>query len=136
MALKNVILRWHRPILNHYICCMKTMIRNVVSFLATLMLSACDIIDYHPYDARLDGTHDINARNMTRIEQACAGKKALKFVLISDTQRWYDETYEAVKSINARTDIDFVVHCGDLSDFGVTKEFEQQRDILVHIIYQ
>ena len=106
------------------------MIRNVVSFLATLMLSACDIIDYHPYDARLDGTHDINARNMTRIEQACAGKKALKFVLISDTQRWYDETYEAVKSINARTDIDFVVHCGDLSDFGVTKEFEQQRDIL------
>lgn len=54
---------------------MKTMIRNVVSFLATLMLSACDIIDYHPYDARLDGTHDINARNMTRIEQACAGKR-------------------------------------------------------------
>ena len=51
-------------------------------------------------------------------------------MLISDTQRWYDETKAAVKSINARDDIDFVLHCGDLTDFGVTREFEVQRDIL------
>ena len=36
----------------------------------------------------------------------------------------------AVNSINARTDIDFVVHCGDMSDFGATKEFVLQRDIM------
>lgn len=98
--------------------------------MSALTLSACDIIDYHPYDARLDGTHNINTRNIERIEKNCAGKKSLKFVLISDTQRWYDETYEAVKNINEREDIDFVIHCGDLSDFGITKEFEQQREIL------
>ena len=35
-----------------------------------------------------------------------------------------------MESINKRGDVDFVVHCGDISDFGVTREFELQRDIL------
>lgn len=96
----------------------------------TALLSGCDMIDYHPYDTQVSGTHDINARNMALIESNCAGRDSIRFAQISDTQRWYDETADAVKSINARGDIDFVVHCGDLSDFGVTSEFEVQRDIL------
>ena len=98
--------------------------------LGSLAFSACELIDYHPYDTRVDGKSHINAQNIERIEAATAGKKAIRFVLISDTQRWYDETKAAVKSINARDDIDFVLHCGDLTDFGVTREFEVQRDIL------
>ena len=50
--------------------------------------------------------------------------------MISDTQRWYDETEKAVEALNARDDIDFVLHGGDLSDFGLKKEFMWQRDIL------
>ena len=96
----------------------------------SLAFSACELIDYHPYDTRVDGKSHINAQNIERIEAATAGKKAIRFVLISDTQRWYDETKAAVKSITARDDIDFVLHCGDLTDFGVTREFEVQRDIL------
>ncbi len=95
-----------------------------------MLLAGCNMIDYHPYDTRVSGAHDLTSLNVQRIEQACAGRDSLRFVLISDTQRWYDETERAVESINARTDIDFVVHCGDVSDFGVTREFELQRDIL------
>lgn len=98
--------------------------------LGSTAFSACELIDYHPYDTRVDGKSHINAQNIERIEAATAGKKAIRFVLISDTQRWYDETKAAVKSINARDDIDFVLHCGDMTDFGVTREFEVQRDIL------
>ena len=98
--------------------------------LGSLAFSACELIDYHPYDTRVDGKSHINAQNIERIEATTAGKKTIRFVLISDTQRWYDETKAAVKSINARDDIDFVLHCGDLTDFGVTREFEVQRDIL------
>lgn len=98
--------------------------------LGSLAFSACELIDYHPYDTRVDGKSHINAQSIERIEAATAGKKAIRFVLISDTQRWYDETKAAVKSINARDDIDFVLHCGDMTDFGVTREFEVQRDIL------
>ena len=41
--------------------------------------------------------------------------------MISDTQRWYNSTEDVVKALNARGDIDFVIHGGDQSDFGVTK---------------
>lgn len=99
-------------------------------FLGTMLVVACDLIDYHPYDTRIEGKHHINEQNIGRIEAATAGKTTVRFVLISDTQRWYDETKAAVRSINARNDIDFVLHCGDISDFGVTREFEVQRDIL------
>lgn len=99
-------------------------------FTLCLLLTACDLIDYHPYDTRVSGKHNINAQNVSRIEQTCKGKSEIKFAVISDTQRWYDETNAAIKSINTRNDVDFVIHCGDLSDFGVTKEFTLQRDLL------
>lgn len=109
---------------------MKTIRQLFVFALLAILLTGCEIFDYHPYDTRVKGKHNINAQNIARIEAVCAGRDSLRFVLISDTQRWYDETKAAVRSINARGDIDFVIHCGDISDFGVTKEFELQRDIL------
>lgn len=93
-------------------------------------LTSCDIIDIHPYDGKIDGDTDINARNIARIEENTRGKKEIRFAVISDTQRWYDETEDEVAHINRRTDINFVLHCGDLTDFGVTKEFEWQQKIL------
>lgn len=109
---------------------MKTICTKIVFALSLLMPVSCDLIDYHPYDARVSGTRGINARNIERIETATAGRDSLRFAVISDTQRWYDETAAAVKSINARHDIDFVIHCGDLTDFGATNEFEWMRDEL------
>ena len=54
-------------------------------------LTACQV-EYHPYDTRIDGPTGINARNVARIEAACAGRRTIRFAQISDTQRWYDET--------------------------------------------
>ena len=49
---------------------------------------------------------------------------------MGDSQRWYDETLDFVNHLNKRDDIDFVIHGGDYSDFGVTDEFLWQRDIM------
>lgn len=103
---------------------------RVAGFGIAGLLAGCDLIDYHPYDARTSGPHHLNAANMALIEQQCQGRDSVRFVLISDTQRWYDETLDAVRHINRTPGVDFVIHCGDISDFGVTKEFELQRDIL------
>ena len=47
--------------------------KNMNAFLACLFLfSGCDIIDYHPYDVRIKGETDINAKNIEKIEQATA----------------------------------------------------------------
>lgn len=49
---------------------------------------------------------------------------------MGDSQRWYDETEKCINSINEMEDIDFVLHGGDVSDFGLTDEFLWQRDIM------
>ena len=85
------------------------------------MLCGCNVIDVHPYDCNIKGERDINRRNTIRIEQALVGKKEFTFAFISDTQRWYDQTEKAVSDINGR-EVDFVLHGGDLTDFGITME--------------
>lgn len=98
--------------------------------LACLLMGSCNLIDYHPYDVRISGETDVNAHNIEEIETNCLGKTTIKFITMGDSQRWYDETEEFVNSVNQRDDIDFVIHGGDLSDFGVTDEFLWQRDIM------
>ena len=91
------------------------------------------MIEYHPYDLNIDGPTHLNETNIELIEKATKGKKEIKFMVISDTQRWYDETEKAVDFINTLKDIDFVIHTGDISDFGMKLEFVKQRDILRHL---
>ncbi|MBO4984399.1 MAG: metallophosphoesterase [Bacteroides sp.] len=93
-------------------------------------LAGCDMIDYHPYDVRVSGERDVNAHNIEQIESNCKEKETIRFVTMGDSQRWYDETEDFVHHINLRTDIDFVIHGGDMSDFGLTDEFMWQRDIM------
>lgn len=96
----------------------------------TMSLSSCELFDVHPYDGMIEGETELNNKNIEKIERQMCGRDTIRFAVISDTQRWYDETEKEVASINRRKDIDFVIHCGDQTDFGITKEFEWQRKIL------
>jgi len=96
----------------------------------TLFLSSCDVFEYHPYDGRISGETGINAKNIKRIKQNTEGKTTIRFVMMGDSQRWYDETEAFVNHLNKRSDIDFVIHGGDVSDFGATNEFIWMRDIM------
>ncbi|MBQ3186566.1 MAG: metallophosphoesterase [Alistipes sp.] len=103
--------------------------RYLSIILCAMLFMACQT-EYHAYDTDVSGAKDIHSRNIPRIEELCAGKGEIRFAFLSDTQRWYDEAEDAVRSINQRTDIDFVVHGGDMSDWSLRDEFERQRDIL------
>ncbi|MGL4519279.1 MAG: metallophosphoesterase family protein [Phocaeicola sp.] len=93
-------------------------------------LGACKMFETHPYDTYITGETNISRKNMEQIEQLLKEKESFRFAMISDTQRWYDHTFDAVKAINARGDVDFVLHGGDQTDFGATQEFIWMRDIL------
>ena len=56
---------------------------------AATLLTACDLIDYHPYDGRLDSdtSQEINPTNIERIEKVCEGKDTIRFIFMGDTQR-------------------------------------------------
>ena len=106
--------------------------------LVILLLTACDdVFQVHPYDVRFDGETDINAHHIAGIESHCEGKDTLRIAFISDTHGWYSDAKDEVAGINRRTDVDFVVHLGDLTDAGTTKEFTWARDILdgLHVPY-
>jgi predicted phosphodiesterase len=104
--------------------------KKIPVLLLLLCLVSCNAFDYSPYDGRVTGETGINEKNIALIAKQCAGKDTIRFAMISDTQRWYDETRIFVTKLNERNDIDFVFHGGDLTDFGATKEFLWQRDIL------
>lgn len=99
----------------------------IVAAIATLY--GCDMVEYHPYDTRIGGETRLTGKMIERIEEATEGKDTIRFAVISDTQRWYDETKMLVSNFNQHPELDFVLHLGDLTDFGMTKEFILQRRI-------
>jgi len=99
--------------------------------MAALALAGCEgFFDTHPYDTQFGGETELNAKNIALIEEQCAGKDTLRVAFIADTHLWLGDFEDMVDDLNKKPDIDFVVHCGDLTDTGTTKEFAWSRDIL------
>ncbi len=96
-----------------------------------LSLTSCGSwFDTHPYDINIHGETDINTHNIAAIEKENANKETFRVAFISDTHLWHSDTRDEVANINNQPNIDFVIHLGDLTDTGTTKEFEWSRDIL------
>lgn len=108
------------------------LLKKYICLSAATLLTACDLIDYHPYDGRLDSdtSWEINPTNIERIEKVCEGKDTIRFIFMGDTQRSYNETEDFVKYVNQLDSIDFIIHGGDYTEFGLKKEFEWNDDIL------
>lgn len=111
----------------------KETMRLQVSLCVILTLASCRMIESHPYDVNITGACHLTEKNIALIESQTAGAGTIRFAMISDTQRRHDETKYAVRALNARTDIDFVLHGGDITEYGATKEFLWQRDILQNL---
>lgn len=107
--------------------------KGIYLFTFLLFFTACELIDYHPYDGRVHAEKDINRKNIAKIESVCEQKDTIRFVMMGDSQRSYDETEVFVKQINQRKDIDFVIHGGDLADFGLKKEFQWTHEIMAKL---
>lgn len=93
------------------------------TLLLCLFLNSCDMVEYHPYDGRTD-VEGINEANIERIIANTQGKEEFSYVWMGDSQRWYNETEDFVEYVNKNLSVDFVMHGGDISDFGTTDEFE------------
>lgn len=90
-----------------------------------LALQACDKFEYSPYEIRLhDNERQLNQKNIDRIKlQNIPQDATMTFALIADTQGYYEDTDAIVNHLNERNDVQFVLHNGDITDFGLLKEF-------------
>lgn len=89
--------------------------------LAFLFLSCKKIIQFHPEEVRV-AYHHLNQENIEKIESAAA-KSEYSFLVVSDLQRFYDETAEFVKHVNELKNFEFVLVTGDITYFGLNREF-------------
>lgn len=95
----------------------------------SIFLFSCNLIEYHPYDGQTE-LSNINETNIALIESVTKAKEEFKFIWMGDTQRFYNETEDFVKYVNENLDVDFVLHGGDITDFGMTDEFEWVHNIM------
>lgn len=111
---------------------MQKIIPYILAACCLCMIASCDtVFDVHPYDVQIDGARNLNVTNIQKIEAAVKSKDTIRFAMISDSHQWLDDLKSEVNDINRRSDsLDFVIHCGDLSDFGATREFQWTRDRL------
>lgn len=93
-------------------------------FFCIIFFGSCEkVFRYSPNEIRLSSAErNLNEKNISRI-QSLSLRDVAKFVVIGDSQRFYDELDFFVDGINTREDIDFVIINGDLTDFGQNNEY-------------
>ncbi|MBD1398993.1 metallophosphoesterase [Pontibacter sp. JH31] len=99
--------------------------------LTLFLLSSCEeLFEYHPNQIILqDDERDLTARNLAKLESQQPGD-TLHLLLMGDTQRFYDAASAFVDKANTFPHIDFVIHQGDISDFGLSQEFKWVHNIM------
>lgn len=103
---------------------------HMLAGIALFLTSSCDkLTDYSPYDANIDH-RDLNAFNIEEIQNMQQPADSVVFVAISDTHTNYSDLRAAVTTINKMEGISFVAVCGDVTDLGLLKEFDDYYHLI------
>ncbi len=96
----------------------------MVAILILAFFSSCQkLIKYNANEIRLEEKdRNQNTKNIALIKSAIP-KDSFSFIVISDSQRSYDELDDFVKRANNYPDISFVILNGDITDFGLQSEY-------------
>lgn len=85
--------------------------------LAMSLVACKELFQYSPHEIRLLAHEkNVNARQIAQIASLPA-KDTFRFIVMGDTQRFYEEVEDFVQEVNHQPDIAFVVLAGDISDF-------------------
>jgi predicted phosphodiesterase len=92
-----------------------------------IFMTACnDLFDYSPYAIDFEGKDkDVNKTNMVYLNNE-ENDSSIRIAFTGDTHRFYDEFNDfvgAVNHLNKSSRIDFVIHVGDIADFGLPKQY-------------
>ncbi|WP_400192892.1 metallophosphoesterase family protein [Hymenobacter sp. B81] len=96
-------------------------------------LAACDLLEFSPNETRAPAEYrDLTRKNLARLQQqpVPTGGDTLRFVFTGDSQRFYEEAEDFVRSVNQQRGVAFVVVGGDISDFGLGREMRWVDDRL------
>jgi len=84
----------------------------------------CDSFEFSPNQAfDRDTPTNLNQKNLEKLTHAPIDD-TVTIAFVGDSQRFYDEVEKFVNKVNSIPEVDFVFLAGDISDFGLLKEYE------------
>ena len=107
-------------------------VRALLPAAAAFLFSSCDLLEFSPNDHRApESERDLTEKNLARLLQnPLPAGDTLRFVFTGDSQRFYDDAEDLVKSVNQQPGIQFMLVAGDISDFGFAREMRWVNDDL------
>lgn len=114
---------------------LESKLKSVPIYIVNLLLvffhcSCFDLIQYSPYDSDVDQRHYNSSEAAALSNDLIQESDTFKFVLLSDIHNNYDDLYDAIKSINKHLDIMFTVCCGDITNSGLSQQYEWYVEII------
>lgn len=104
------------------------LIMEMISF------SSCnEKFDYSPYTINFNPENqNVNQKNINKLNTR-EKDDTISIAFTGDTHRFYDELEKFVIKVNEDPSIDFVIHVGDLADFGVAKQYIWGNSMLAQL---
>lgn len=99
----------------------------------TMLLTGCELFEYSPNETRMpEAYRNLTSKNLAALQALPnpMGDDSLRFVFISDSQRFYEEAEAFAASVNQQPGVAFVAIGGDISDFGLGREMRWVHDRL------
>jgi 3',5'-cyclic-AMP phosphodiesterase len=103
--------------------------KYIIAPIIVTCISCNGLIEYSPYDSNIS-THNYNETNVDVISNTQLDNDTLKFALISDSHDYYDDLSDAIDKINSQDNLLFVLVCGDVTNTGLSQEYEWYLDII------
>lgn len=110
-------------------------VARILAALLVALAPACLELEYSPHAIVLDPSErGLHATALARLAAADPGPGApFRFAVIGDTHLAFEDSEDAVEHLNARDDLAFVVHLGDLTHVGLVLEFRRMNAVLARL---
>jgi hypothetical protein len=95
---------------------------RILALIAATIAAGC--FEYSPHDLPTDSAdRDVNWKSLERLT-ATPVPDRLRFAVVGDTQRYFDDARDFVSAVASRDDVAFVVQLGDFTHYGLRFEYE------------
>ena len=110
---------------------------NIIFLVSILFLASCeDMFDYSTYVVDFDGENkDVNNTNIERLSGKVTND-TIRIAFTGDTHVFFDEFEDfvhAVNNLNESNPVDFVIHVGDIADFGLPQQYLWGNSFLLNL---
>jgi len=103
-----------------------TLTRFIIFIIVFSYFSCSNLFEYSPYETNLDEKYiNTTQKNLNKIQSLTRNDSTtFQFAVVTDTHYLYSDLADAIKYINRNSTIQFVLYAGDITEYGLKKDFE------------